>query len=429
MVILSRALSSYTKAVLKTVPIKPKPIKAYIPVAGPEAVAAASAAAQKLTSQKILIISATAGGGGVAEMFKSELPVLRGLKLNVTWKIIQPPAGFFETTKQIHNGLQGESVGITAAQWQLYEQVNRELASEIDPEQWDLIVVHDPQPAAIRSYFPRRTRARWAWRCHIDLSAPDPAIAKRMLPFLMPYDGLIYSMKQYQLRGLRPAHTAIIPPVIDPLAPKNLPMTPTEAARIVKGYGINPGVPLISQVSRFDRWKDPVGVIEAWKRARQQVPNLQLALVGNTVNDDPESVEVLAEVRRAAENETGIFIIENIPPRQNDRHVKAFYAASDVVLQKSVREGFGLTVSEALWAGTPVVAGKVGGIVLQIEPGKTGYLASTVDGAADAIVRLLEDPKLAARLGAAGHNYVGKHFLLPRLIEDEMRFFASILKV
>lgn len=385
--------------------------------------------AGRLAGKRILQLSATRGGGGVAEMLHGVIALERGLGLDVTWQTIDPPAGFFEITKQIHNGLQGETVGIGESEWRRYESVNRKLAAEIDPDRWDLIIVHDPQPAAIRSCFPAETHAQWIWRCHLDLSAPNPAVAKRMLPLLKPYDGLIYSMQQYQLKGLRPAHTAIIPPVIDPLAPKNRPMEPAEADRIVARYGIDPATPLLTQVSRFDRWKDPVGVIAAWKLARRQVPNLQLALVGNTVNDDPESGQVLAEVKQAAEGESDVFIIENIPPPQNDRHVKAFYVASDVVMQKSVREGFGLTVSEALWAGTPVVAGQVGGIVLQVESGRTGYLVSTVDGAAEATVRLLQDPKLAAKMGRTGHALVRRNFLLPRLVSDEMRFGAGILNV
>lgn len=412
---------------LKTVPIKPKRIQDYAPITGPGAVTAGSKAAAPLVGKKVLVVSATAKGGGVAEMLKSELPVLRGLGLDVTWQTIEPPAGFFDVTKKIHNGLQGETVGISAREWKLYESVNRDLAGGIDPSRWDLIFVHDPQPAAIRSHFPAETRAAWAWRCHLDLSAPNPVVAERMRPFLKPYDGLVYSMEQYRLRGLSPAHTAIIPPAIDPLTPKNRPLAAATAKRIVARYGIDPAKPLLTQISRFDRWKDPVGVIEAWKMARRQVPNLQLALVGNTVNDDPESFQVLAGVRQAAESQPDIRIVENIPAGRNERDVKAFYVAADVVIQKSIREGFGLTVSEALWAGTPVVGGQVGGIVLQIESGKTGFLVSTVDGAADAVVELLENPRLAARLGRAGRAYVRRHFLLPRLVRDELTFLAGIL--
>jgi trehalose synthase len=413
--------------VLQRIDIKPIDPKTYEPFITSAGLAQLREQADNLKGLKILQLSSTAQGGGVAEMLQSVIALECGLGLDVTWQTFDPPAGFFDITKKIHNGLQGETVGISSAEWDVYGTVNRELAAGIDPAQWDVILVHDPQPAAVRGEF-KDTKAAWGWRCHIDLSVPNPAVAKRMLPMLKPYDGIIYSMEQYRLNGLDPAETAIIPPVIDPLAPKNEPMQPAEAKKIVERYGIDAGKPLITQVSRFDRWKDPVGVIEAWKLARRQVPNLQLALVGNTVNDDPESTQVLAEVRQASENEPDIFIVENIPAAENDRHVKAFYVASEVVVQKSVREGFGLTVSEALWADTPVVGGQVGGIVLQIESGKTGFLVSTVDGAAEAIVRLIENPKEAERMGAAGHAFVGEHFLLPRLISDEMRFFAGILK-
>lgn len=412
--------------------IKPIDPDAYRPFVGADSLKELTALAKRFRGRKILQLSSTSQGGGVAEMVRSVVGLYRGLELDVTWQTFEPPAGFFDITKQIHNGLQGETAGVSAKDWQFYESVNRELAAELDPSRWDAIIIHDPQPAAVRHGFLKKRSGRrapvWAWRCHIDTSHPDPVVAKRFVPFLKQYDGAIYSMKEYRLPGFTPSETAIIPPVIDPLAPKNQPMPGREAKQLITRYGINPKRPLVTQVSRFDRWKDPVGVIEAWKLARRQVPNLQLALVGNTVNDDPESFQVLAEVRQAAENESDIFIIENIPAAKNDRDVKAFYVASDVVVQKSIREGFGLTVSEALWAETPVVAGQVGGIVLQIESGKNGFLVSTADGAAAAIVKLIENPKLAKQLGQAGHEYVREHFLLPRLVADELTFLNAILK-
>lgn len=407
--------------------IKPIDPDDYRPFTGAAALKELTQLADRFRGKKVLQLSSTAQGGGVAEMLRSVIGLYRGLGLDVTWQTFEPPAGFFDITKQIHNGLQGETAGVSAKDWKFYESVNRELSGELDPARWDAIIVHDPQPAAVRHFLPKDSPAAWAWRCHIDSSHPDPVVAKRFVPFLAEYDGAIYSLREYELPGFVPSETAIIPPVIDPLAPKNRPIPKAAAKKTVARYGIDPKKPLVTQVSRFDRWKDPVGVIEAWKLARRQIPNLQLALVGNTVNDDPESFQVLSEVRQAAENQPDVFIIENIPAVRNDRDVKAFYVASDVVIQKSIREGFGLTVTEALWAGTPVVGGQVGGIVLQIESGKNGFLVSTADGAAQAIVKLLNDPQSAERLGKAGHEYVREHFLLPRLLRDELTFLDTLI--
>lgn len=359
-------------------------------------------------------------------MLRPAVALYHGLGIDIDWQTIEPPPGFFEATKRLHNALQGDPAGISDQEWELYESVNRDLAEELKPLQADAVVVHDPQPAAARNFLGNR-KEPWIWRCHIDLSSPNQAAAKRFAPFLHEYDGAIYSMETYQLPGFDPGHQAIIAPVIDPLSPKNRPMDSDEAERITGLHGVDPTKPLLVQVSRFDPWKDPVGVIAAWERARQDVPDLQLALVGNTVNDDPESVRVLEEVRKAAQNKPDVHIVDNLPPAENDRGVKAFYVAADVVIQKSTREGFGLTVSEALWAERPVVGGNVGGIILQIQDGTSGYLVDSAEAAAEAVVKLMANEGAREKMGRIGHKYVKEHFLLPRLLIDELRFLAGIL--
>lgn len=382
--------------------------------------------AEPLKGKQLLYVSSTASGGGVAEMLHPSVALYRGLGIEMEWQTIEPPPGFFEVTKKIHNALQGDPSGVSDQEWDLYESVNRDLAGELKSVEADATIVHDPQPAAARAFIGPR-KEPWIWRCHLDLSSPHLATATRFAPFLQDYDGAVYSMEEYRLPGFEPGREAIIAPVIDPLSPKNQPMDEDEAEKIVSAHGIDPNKPLITQVSRFDPWKDPVGVIAAWERAKEDIPDLQLALVGNTVNDDPESLHILEEVRKAAAGKEDVHIVDNFPPAENDRGVKAFYVASDVVIQKSTREGFGLTVSEALWAGRPVVGGNVGGITLQIQNGESGYLVDSVESAAEAIVKLMANEATRTKMGEVGHDYVEQHFLLPRLLCDELAFLAGIL--
>lgn len=404
-------------------PIEPE---TYRPVAPAEQLGALAEAARAFRGKRLVYVSSTAQGGGVAEMLRPAVALYRGLGVSVDWLTIDPPAGFFEITKRLHNALQGGTVEIGEDDWRRYESINRDLAKELDSVEADAVIVHDPQPAAARAFLGDRAQP-WLWRCHLDLSAPNLAVAKRFVPLLQEYDGAIYSMDDYALPGFAPMDVATIAPVIDPLSPKNQPMPSAEAARIVAEHGIDTARPLITQVSRFDPWKDPVGVIAAWQLARSSIPGLQVALVGNTVNDDPESFHVLDEVRAAARGRTDVHIVDNLPPAENDRGVKAFYVASDVVLQKSTREGFGLTVSEALWAERPVIGGNVGGITLQIQDGKSGYLVDSVEAAAEAIVRVVPNAEQRQHMGRAGHAHIRQHFLLPRLLVDELRFLAGIL--
>lgn len=407
---------------LPTVKTEPKALADYQGVVDDSVLTEIKQVAQQLAGARVLHLNATKFGGGVSEILRAEVPLMQDLGLKAEWQVLTPAPGFFEVTKLIHNALQGDPDAITPDQWQLYERYNQTIAAKINPNAWDYIFVHDPQPAAVRQYLSEQTTSRWIWRCHLDSSHPNQTVAARFAGYLEPYDGSIFTMQQYVLPGLSDKMVAITPVTIDPLSEKNKPMETAEAKKIVAKCGIDPDKPLVTQVSRFDPWKDPVGVIEAWRQARQAIPDLQLALVGNSAVDDPQGPIILGEVMQAA-NEEGLFIIANTA---DDRTVKAFQTASVAVIQKSLREGFGLTVTEALWAGTPVVGTKIGGIVLQIENGQNGFLVESIAEAAEAIVTLVSDPKAAEAMGKHGHDKVGERFLLPHLVRDDLNFLNYI---
>ncbi len=379
----------------------------------------------RLSGTRILHLNSAANGGGVAEILRSEVPLMRNLGIRAEWQVIEPGPDFFEITKKIHNALQGEQIGLTDAEWKRYEAVSARLARELDPAAWDAIVVHDPQPAAIPFFHPDAGGTRWIWRCHLDSSQPLRATQQRFVRYLKPYAGGIFSLEKFRLPGFAPDHTAIIPPAIDPLSEKNRAMSASEARKIVSRHPVDPEQPYLVQVSRFDQWKDPLGTLEAWRLAKQKIPSLQFVLIGGTADDDPQSPMILKRLREAAKDDQGLCILAD---EADDRTVKAFLTLATVAIQKSLREGFGLTVTEALWAGTPVIGSDVGGITLQIENERNGYLVSTVSEAADRIVELAADPRLAKRMGAAGRKTVRQKFLLPRLTADDLQLIAAVLE-
>lgn len=379
--------------------------------------------ARQLSAKRILHLNATAEGGGVAEVLRSYVPLQVDLGINSSWQVLPANQDFFSITKMIHNGLQGDSSVLTLGQWDVYQDYNRVLAESIDTSQWDYIFIHDPQPASAISYCSEANDTKWIWRCHIDSRHATPDFVEHFITYLKPYDGLIFTLQKYLIPGLKPKHLAIIPMAIDPLSPKNLPMSLSQAHKLIEPFGINLAKPLVVQVSRFDPWKDPLGAIKSWQLAKLRLPDLQLALVGNASVDDPQSVIILEQVQTFVKDLSDVFVVAN---KADDRTVNAFQKAANVVLQKSLREGFGLTVSEALWAKTPVIGGKFGGIPEQVRHGQSGYLVDSTAEAANRIVELIEQPKLAEQMGQWGHDFVRKHFLLPRLVRDDLKFLLSL---
>jgi trehalose synthase len=286
-----------------------------------------------------------------------------------------------------------------------------------------VVIVHDPQPAGLLANAPDKSR-HWVWRCHIDLSMPNPQTLARMRPLIERYEATVWHMEQYVPDGLD-GGVRIVPPAIDPLSPKNMALSPDDAAFVCEQFGIDPERPLICQVSRFDPWKDPMGVIDCYNAVREEVPEAQLALVGAMATDDPEGWDFFNRTVAHADGDPDIKILNNLN-NVGAIEVNAFQSQADVCMQKSTREGFGLTVTEALWKGRPTIGGDVGGIPLQIVDGESGFLVSSAEEAAQRTLEILRDPELARRIGKAGKEHARKNFLSPRLLRDWLRLFTEI---
>jgi trehalose synthase len=399
-------------------------ITTYESSAGAAAVELLRELAAPLRGTRVLHISATPYGGGVAEILRSEIPLLRDLGLIADWHLISGDNDFFSVTKTIHNALQGADRGLSAADEQRYLAQSAQNAARLE-EQYDVVVVHDPQPLALLELHDRGS-SRWVWRCHIDTSEPNPAVWAFLRPFLVRYDAAVFTLGGFVPPDFPVSRVEIIPPAIDPQSPKNLELGSVLATRVLEWIGVDTSRPLIAQISRFDPWKDPLGVIAAYRQVREEVPDLQLALVGAMAADDPEGWEVYRRILSATRDDPDVHVFTNLTGVGNVE-VNAFQRLAQVVIQKSIREGFGLVVSESLWKGTPVVAGRAGGIPLQLQDGHGGHLVDSVDECAQRTLELLADADARRRLGEQGHEWVRERFLLTRLLADELRLFASLL--
>ena len=379
--------------------------------------------ARTLQGARILQVNATPYGGGVSELLRSAVPLLRDLGLSVDWKVIGGNEDFFHATKALHNALQGAPTSLSDSQRDAYWQCISENAATLDGG-YDFIVIHDPQPVGLlRAH--GKDNARWIWRCHIDTSEPNPDAWSFVAPCLEDFDAAVFTMPEFVPPGLRVPHVQAIAPAIDPLSPKNIHLDSDTASQILDWIGIDLPGRLVTQVSRFDPWKDPLGVIEAYRLVREEIGDLQLALVGSMALDDPEGWEVYREVAEAAKHDPLIHIYTNLTG-VGSVEVNAFQRLSEVVVQKSIREGFGLVVSESLWKGTAVVAGRAGGIPLQMADGVGGRLVEGTEECATAMLELLNDRELARELGRSGQQRVREHFLLPRLLMEELRLIATL---
>jgi trehalose synthase len=380
--------------------------------------------AEPLKGKSVLHVSATAFGGGVSEILYTMVPLMRDVGLDAHWQVISGQEEFFNVTKLMHNSLQGDPASITDQQWEVFEAYNVMNAQSLEGD-WDVIIVHDPQPAGMKANVGDRAR-RWIWRCHIDLSTPNPSTIERLLPLIADYDASVWHLRDYVPAGLDGGGILkICPPAIDPLSPKNMALSPEDAAFVCEQFGIDTDRPLICQVSRFDPWKDPMGVIDAYRIVREKVPDAQLALVGSMATDDPEGWDFFHRTFQHADGDPDVKILNNLN-NVGAIEVNAFQSQADVCMQKSIREGFGLTVSEALWKGRATIGGNVGGIPLQIEDGVSGFLVDSVEGAAQRSIEILEDPELAKRLGRAGKEHAREHFLTPRLLRDWLDLFTAL---
>jgi len=379
--------------------------------------------AQTLRGARILHVNATSYGGGVSELLRSSVPLLRDLGLTVDWKVIGGDQDFFRATKALHNALQGAPRSLTEAEQAAYMRCLQENAATLDGG-YDFIIVHDPQPAGLLQTH-GKGNARWVWRCHIDTSEPNPDAWSFLEPLLADFDAAVFTMNEFVPPDFPVARVQAIAPAIDPLSPKNIDLDLRVAGQILDWIGLEIPGRLVTQVSRFDRWKDPLGVIDAYRLVREEIPDLQLALVGSMALDDPEGWDVYRQVSEVAEREESIHVYTNLTGVGNVE-VNAFQRLSEVVVQKSIREGFGLVVSESLWKGTPVVAGRAGGIPLQMPEGVGGLLVDSVQECATAMLRLLNERELAGQLGDSGREHVREHFLLPRLLMEELKLLATL---
>ena len=409
---------------LETVDVGAQCIECYEASAGAEAVGQLRVLAAPLRGARVLHLNATPYGGGVAEILRSEVPLLRDLGLIADWKLITGDEAFFSVTKAMHNGLQGATRELTSAEQETYV-ANGSRNARLLEEEYDLIVVHDPQPLALL-HLHGKGAARWVWRCHIDTSEPNPRIWGFLRPYLTGYDAAVFTLGGFVPPDFPLERVEIIPPAIDPESPKNVELGPDLTRHVLQWIGIEVDTPLVTQVSRFDPWKDPLGVIAAFQLVKAEIPRLQLALVGSMALDDPEGWEVYRRIQAAAKADPSIRIFTNLTGVGNVE-VNAFQRYSDVVIQKSIREGFGLVVSEALWKETPVVAGSAGGIPLQLQDGAGGFLVDSVEACAERLLWLLRHPGEGRELAARGRELVRQRFLLTRLIADELRLFGDLL--
>lgn len=400
----------------------------YAKVAGEAVLEEIRALAEPLKGAQVLHINSTTYGGGVAEILNTIVPLMKDVGLAATWSVIEAPPEFFGFTKALHNALQGMAGQDLACGLDTYLAVNeREAASFSGMGNPDFVIVHDPQPAPLVTYLRDKfgPKTRWIWRCHIDLSSPAEEAWSLIRPYVERYDAAIFTMPQYAKQSLRVPRLAMIPPSIDPLSPKNIEMPLDTAKGIVAGYGLDPCRPIMVQVSRFDPWKDPLGVIDVYRMVKRDLPGVQLALIGSMAADDPEG---MAYCRMSVEHAAGdpdVHVLSNLNGVGNT-DVNAFQTAAGVVVQKSVREGFGLTVSEGLWKARPVVAGNVGGIPLQVEDGKSGFLVSSVEECAQRVSYLLANPAKAKEMGACGKDHVRRHFLSTRHLADYLKLFKAL---
>lgn len=380
--------------------------------------------AEPLQGKRVLHLSATAFGGGVAEINYTLVPLMVDAGLDVEWRIMRGADEFFGVTKAIHNALQGAARGLTDEEQEIFKRYQRLNADELAYQDYDYVVVHDPQPAGVVDAA-GDAATKWLWRGHIDFSAPNVEVLEFLLPWLRRYDASVFHMREYVPAADELGLVAIWPPAIDPLQPKNMALSAEDAAYIVDQFGVDVDRPLLTQVSRFDPWKDPLGVIDAYRKVKERFPDVQLALVGSMAHDDPEGWEYYNRTVEHAAGDSDIYILSNMN-NVGAVEVNAFQVHSQALVQKSIREGFGLTVTEALWKGRPIVAGRVGGIVAQIDDGETGWLVGTVDECAKACVEILRDPVEARTRALKGKELVRKRFLTPRLLRDWLVLFNML---
>lgn len=399
-------------------------LEEYAQVAGEDVVDQLYQLARPLRGRKVVHVNSTRVGGGVAEILFKLIPTMNELGMETSWEVISGEPDFYQCTKSFHNAIQGNPVIIPDRLLRVYERTNEENAERLRPalQDADIVFIHDPQPAPLLASFPDR-KGKWIWRCHIDASRPYRRVWRYLTTHILGYDASVFSLPDFAQP--MPHDVYIIPPSIDPLTEKNIDLEQDEVLSVARQYGVDTDRPMILQVSRFDRFKDPLGVIEAYREAKKFIPALQLVLAGGSATDDPEGEAVLAEVQAAGADDPDLKIL--LLPPDAHRTINALQRAADIVLQKSLKEGFGLTVTEAMWKGKPVIGGNTGGIRIQIFNDFTGYLVNTPEGAALRIRYLLFNSRHRIKMGQHAREFVRENYLLTRHLREYLTLMVSLL--
>jgi trehalose synthase len=398
-------------------------LKDYTQIVGEKEIKELLILAEKLAGKSVVHVNSTSFGGGVSEILRRLVPLMNGLGIDAEWKVIRGGKEFFDVTKSFHNALQGKEILLTEEMKEVYLRYNELNANLLDLD-YEYVVMHDPQPLAIINYHDER-KGKWIWRCHIDLSQPNEGFWSFLEPFLANYDAFVFSLRKYVKKPLEKRICAIISPSIDPLGDKNKPLPENRILSTLERYDVDADRPVLTQVARFDPWKDPLGVIDVYRKVKKKIPEVQLLLITSMAPDDPEGWTYYERTARHAGEDYDIHLLTDIMGVR-DLEVNAFQRASDVALLKSIREGFGMTVTEALWKEVPVVGGKVGGIPLQVINGETGFLVNTVEEAAEKTLYLLKHPEEAEEMGKKGKEHVKENFLITRHLEDYLELFLRL---
>lgn len=399
-------------------------IQGYADVVGQDVIDHLFQLAKPLNGLKVVHVNSTRVGGGVAEILVKLVPMQKELGIDVSWEVVHGKDRFYECTKNFHNGLQGKPVPMSASLLKVYEDTNAENAEEFRSllEEADIVFIHDPQPLPLLKWCPNR-KGKWVWRCHIDLSRPFRPIWKYLRDFVVGYDASVFSLADFAQP--LPHNLYLIPPSIDPLSEKNMDLPESRMIEVREKFDIDPARPLMLQVSRFDRFKDPLGVMRAYRLAKEFAPSLQLVLAGGGATDDPEGEAVIAEVQDEVNGDKDIHVL--LLPADAHVTINALQRTADFVLQKSIKEGFGLTVTEALWKGKPVIGGNTGGIRLQVVNHHTGFLVNTPEGAALRIRHLLQRPEQAREMGRKGKEFVRENFLITRHLTEYLSLMVALV--
>lgn len=397
----------------------------YVEIVGEEEINLVRELAERLKGKSATHVNSTSFGGGVAEILRNLVPIMKDVGLDVHWEVIKGSLEFFNVTKKIHNALQGMDLQLTKEEERIYFEFNR-MNSESTILDTDFVIIHDNQPAAMIQFLPAR-KDKWIWRCHIDLSTPNIPVWNFVKPYLNRYDAAIFSSEKYVIPSFKVPKIAIRPPSIDPLSEKNREILDTSISEVLERYGVDPEQPIITQVARFDPWKDPTGVIDVYRIVKKEIPQLQLLLIASMAQDDPEGWLYFEKTARHCGDDDDIHLLTDLKGVK-DLEVNAFQRASKVALQMSTREGFGLSVAESLWKGVPVIGRNAGGIPLQIINGVNGFLVNSVDEAAERTLYLLKHREEAKQMGMKGKEHVKKNFLIVEHLKDYLRLFVELLE-